>query len=104
MVQIETTGMADPSPVLQTFYASQRVVDTCKVDGVITVVDARNVLQHLNSDAESVGATVNESVQQIAFADRIILNKMDLVNSSKVREVMSAIRGINKVAKVRAPT
>eukprot|EP00038_Savillea_parva_P007288 m.169067 g.169067 ORF g.169067 m.169067 type:complete len:508 (+) comp13048_c0_seq1:75-1598(+) len=99
-ILIETTGMADPSPVLQTFVASQRCMEHCVVDGVITVVDTRNVLQHLKADKERVDAEVNESVLQIAFADRIILNKMDLVNSQEAQEVVREVRKINRASKV----
>lgn len=67
IIQIETTGMADPSPVLQTFYASDTVGQFCDIDGVITVVDCKNLLQHLQNDAKSHGAVVNESVQQVIY-------------------------------------
>ena len=69
---LETTGMADPSPVLQTFFASQRVMKNCTIDGVITLVDCKNLMRHLRPDpALADGAAgdgkeqpVNESVQQ----------------------------------------
>jgi len=99
-IMIETTGMADPSPVLQTFVASEQCQDSCVVDGVLTVVDSRNILQHLTNDDERKDAEVNESVRQIAFADRIILNKMDLVTPVEAQRVMRAIRKINRASKV----
>jgi G3E family GTPase len=98
-IMIETTGMADPSPVLQTFVASPRCMERCVVDGVITVVDSRNILQHLESAAR-VESDVNESVVQIAFADRIILNKMDLVTPQEAQKVIRAVRKINRASKV----
>lgn len=102
-IMIETTGMADPSPVLQTFVASERCTMNCVVDGVITVVDSRNILQHLDGSVKRKEAEVNESVVQIAFADRIILNKMDLVTSQEAQAVMRAVRKVNRASKVRWP-
>ena len=72
---LETTGMADPSPVLQTFFASTRVMKNCTIDGVITVVDCKNLMKHLRVDpglADKEGGAkkdakdqpINESVQQ----------------------------------------
>jgi len=85
-VIIETTGMAVPAPVAQTFFAdsfcSEKVVDNdisskYVLDGIITVVDAVHIMQHL--DEKKPDGAVNECVEQIAFADRVILNKCDLL-------------------------
>eukprot|EP00903_Cladosiphon_okamuranus_P021309 g19580.t1 len=76
-VLIETTGMADPAPVAQTFFVDDDVKEQYRLDGIVTVVDAAHVEQHL--DEEKPEGVENESVEQIAFADRIILNKVDLV-------------------------
>ena len=79
-VLIETTGMADPAPVAQTFFVDDDVKAQYRLDGIITVVDAAHIEQHL--DKEVAEGAENESVEQIAFADRIILNKCDLVGKS----------------------
>ena len=77
-VLIETTGMADPAPVAQTFFVDADVQDKYRLDGIVTVVDAAHVEQHL--DEEKPEGACNESLEQMAFADRIILNKIDLLD------------------------
>jgi len=76
-VLIETTGMADPAPVAQTFFVDEDIKDKYFLDGIVTVCDAKHLEQHLDEDKPE-GAE-NESVEQIAFADRIVLNKLDLL-------------------------
>ena len=97
-VLIETTGLADPAPVAQTFFVDDKVVERYKLDGIITVVDAKHIIQHL--DEEKPEGIENESVEQLAFADRIILNKIDLVSESEIREVESRIKSINNFAPI----
>ncbi|KUF83595.1 COBW domain-containing protein 1 [Phytophthora nicotianae] len=93
---IETTGMADPGPVVQTFFAEPLVAATCELDGIITVVDAKHILQHLRPG----NGVEYECEEQIAFADRVLLNKTDLVNSTELKEVHSRIRDINSAVSV----
>lgn len=76
-VIIETTGMADPQPIIAVFTTTD-VGTALHLDGVVTMVDAKNVERHLDDDKIKPGA-VNEALQQIAYADRVILNKTDLV-------------------------
>jgi G3E family GTPase len=96
-VVIETTGMADPSPVAQTFYADEIVQESYRLDGIVTVVDAKHVEQHL-AEEKAKGA-INETVQQLAFADRIILNKVDLVpDEAALQQIEDRIRTINRFA------
>merc|ERR1712183_204299 len=95
-VLIETTGMADPAPVAQTFFADEDIQADFELDGIITVVDAKHILLHL--DEEKPEGVENESNEQIAFADRIILNKMDLVTPEEVEEIQTKIRDINNNA------
>lgn len=97
-VIIETTGLADPAPVAQTFFADERVSDKYNLDGIITVVDAKHIVQHL--DEEKPEGIENESVEQLAFADRIMLNKTDLVNEEEINEVESRIKSINGFAPI----
>merc|ERR1719461_2399619 len=76
-VIIETTGLADPAPVAQTFFVDEDVREQYKLDGIITVVDAKNITTHL--DEEKPEGVENEAVEQLAFADRVLLNKTDLL-------------------------
>lgn len=92
-VLIETTGLADPAPVAQTFFADDFVQQHLRLDGILTVVDAMHVIQHL--DEEKPEGVENEAVEQIAFADRILLNKCDLVDEAGLEEVEKRIRAIN---------
>ena len=84
---IETTGLADPAPVAQTFFVDEKVTQRYTLDGIITVVDAKHIIQHL--DDEKPEDIENESVEQLAFADRIMLNKIDLVTDEELKEVES---------------
>lgn len=98
-VIIETTGLADPAPVLQTFFVDKDIQSMYKLDGVCTVVDAKHIMQHL--DEEKPDGVENEAVEQVAFADRILLNKTDLVASPDELDVIEArLRAINTQAPV----
>jgi len=97
-VLIETTGLADPAPVAQTFFVDERVTERYYLDGIVTVVDAKHIIQHL--DEEKPEGIENESVEQLAFADRIILNKIDLVDEDGLAEVESRIKSINAFAPI----
>ena len=87
---VETTGLADPAPVAQTFFVDENVGKKAKLDAVVTVADAMWLRDRLR-DAP-------EAKNQIAFADVILLNKTDLVSESELREVEARIRGINPYA------
>ncbi len=87
---VETTGLADPAPVAQTFFVDQDVAEAARLDAVVTVADAKWLSQRLK-DAP-------EAKSQIAFADVILLNKTDLVSPDELREVEARIRGINPYA------
>lgn len=89
---IETTGMADPSPVAQTFFMDEDLQRHYFLDAILTVVDAFHIGKNLK--------TVRETQDQIGFADVIILNKTDLVASAELGEAEKLIRGINGVAKL----
>merc|ERR1719331_2919668 len=97
-VIIETTGLADPAPVAQTFFVDDGVAAMYKLDGIITVVDAKHILEHLNE--EKPEGVENESVEQVAFADRIVLNKIDLVNEAELAEVEKQIKAINSTCDI----
>ncbi|AKR48709.1 MULTISPECIES: CobW family GTP-binding protein [Acetobacter] len=89
---VETTGLADPAPVAQTFFADEDVRAKTKLDAVVTVVDASNFLSTLKDSPEAH--------EQVAFADVIILNKTDLVDAAELKTVEDAIRKINAVAPI----
>jgi G3E family GTPase len=95
-ILIETTGLADPSPVAQTFFADEEMKALLRLDAIVTVVDAKHVMLHLD-DVKSDGVT-NEAVEQIAFADRIVMNKTDLVTSEQLHAVTARVRAINAMA------
>jgi G3E family GTPase len=89
---VETTGLADPAPVAQTFFMDENVGRKTKLDAVVTVADAKWLQERL-TDAP-------EAKSQIAFADVILLNKTDLVAADELSELEARIRGINPYAKV----
>ncbi len=93
---VETTGLADPAPVAQTFFVDQDVGDATRLDAVVTVTDAKWLKDRLK-DAP-------EAKNQIAFADVIVLNKTDLVTAEELADVEAAIRAINPYAKRSAPS
>ncbi|KAK7241760.1 cobalamin synthase [Aureococcus anophagefferens] len=96
---IETTGMADPAPVAQTFFVDEAVGAFARLDGIVTLVDAKHVEQHL--DEEKPEGAENEAVEQVAFADRLVLNKTDLVpDEAALRRVEGRLRAINKFAPI----
>ncbi|EHC18016.1 CobW family GTP-binding protein [Fischerella thermalis] len=88
---IETTGLADPAPVIQTFFVDEDMRQQLELDAVVTVVDAKHIWQHWEAD---------EAQEQIAFADVILLNKTDLVTSDVLDELERRIRGMNAMAKI----
>jgi G3E family GTPase len=95
-ILVETTGLADPAPVAQTFFVDQDVADKTRLDAVVTVADAKFLKDRLR-DAP-------EAKNQIAFADVIILNKTDLVSPAELKDVEMRIRAINPYAKLHRAT
>ncbi|MFJ8259635.1 CobW family GTP-binding protein [Peribacillus asahii] len=90
-VLIETTGLADPAPVAQTFFMDELLSETFEVDSIITVVDCKHVTKHLDYH--------DEAQEQIAFADVIILNKTDLISEENLQELEGRIIQMNPTAK-----
>lgn len=97
-VVIETTGLANPAPIIQTFYLEPDLQDSCRLDGVVTLVDAKHVELHL-ADVRQEGI-VNEALEQVAFADRIILNKTDLSTPQQLDALEGRLRSINGLASI----
>ena len=91
-IMIETTGMADPGPVAQTFFLDDDFKQQFMLDAIVTVVDARHIEQHLDQ--------MDEPGEQVAFADVILLNKTDLVTPAELERIERRVRAINATAKV----
>lgn len=90
---IETTGMADPAPVIQTFYAKPEVEAWAYVDACITVCDATQIKERLEEDREE--GCENEAVEQVCFSDKVLLNKIDLATPEMLAEAEKKIREFN---------
>jgi G3E family GTPase len=91
-VLVETTGLADPGPVAQTFFVDDEVREQFALDGIVTLVDAKHVAMHLGDS--------DECRQQIAFADVLVLNKTDLVTAGELAALESRVRAMNAMARV----
>jgi G3E family GTPase len=95
-VLIETTGLADPGPVAQTFFADDEVRASTRLDGIVTVVDAKHAAVQLGRS--------REVTEQIAFADVVLLNKADLAPSGELDRLEERIREMNAATKVYRTT
>jgi G3E family GTPase len=91
-ILIETTGLADPAPVAQTFFADEDVASKTKLDSIVTVVDAKHLPLSLKDS--------KEAEDQIAFADVVLLNKADLVRGEDLAHIETSICSINRYAKI----
>jgi len=95
-VLVETTGLADPGPVVQTFFMDDDMKEQFFVDAIVTVVDAKHILLHLDDS--------DEALEQVAFADVLLLNKCDLVDTAALDTLERRLRGINALAKIYRTT
>lgn len=91
-VMIETTGLADPAPIIRSFVLEESLATRLQLDAIVTVVDSRHIM------AQLAGGQARE---QVAFADVILLNKTDLVSESEIEEVALSVRGLNPFARIR---
>jgi len=91
-ILIETTGLADPGPVAQTFFMDDEMKEKLRLDAIVTVVDSRHVAGHLDDSSECQ--------EQIAFADVILLNKTDLVSAADLQALEQRVRGMNPMARI----
>jgi G3E family GTPase len=95
-ILIETTGLADPGPVVQTFFVDEDIREKTFVNGVVTVVDAHHIARHMED--------THEAEEQVAFADVILLNKCDLASPESLDELEGRIRAVNALAKIHRTT
>jgi G3E family GTPase len=91
-IMIETTGLADPGPVAQTFFVDDEMKTKMALDGIVTVVDAKHIWQHIDDS--------DEAKEQVAFADVILLNKTDLVPAAELDRLEARIRTMNPAARI----
>ncbi|MBA0826782.1 hypothetical protein Goarm_011604, partial [Gossypium armourianum] len=98
-IVIETTGLAKPAPVIETFCSDELVSRYVKLDGVVTLVDSKHAMKHLNEVKPRF--VVNEAVEQVAYADRIIMNKIDLVTEGDLEKLTDKIKHINSIAQIK---
>eukprot|EP01062_Namystynia_karyoxenos_P019316 TRINITY_DN17253_c0_g1_i1.p1 TRINITY_DN17253_c0_g1~~TRINITY_DN17253_c0_g1_i1.p1 ORF type:complete len:901 (+),score=293.26 TRINITY_DN17253_c0_g1_i1:70-2703(+) len=104
-VLVETTGMADPVPIVRTFVQTPAINERFRLDGVVTLADAKNLAGRLAEDGPSPASPsqdedkVDEAFQQIMFADRLVLNKIDLVTGSEAVAALQSLRSINRSAR-----
>merc|ERR1712057_121450 len=90
---IETTGLADPAPVAQTFFVDDEVKELCRLDSIVTFIDSKFTAQHL--DEEKPEGVENEAHEQVAFADVLVLNKTDLVSKDELEATKKKLNSIN---------
>ncbi|MCY4020142.1 MAG: GTP-binding protein [Chloroflexi bacterium] len=91
-IMVETTGMADPGPVAQTFYVDDDMQQKLHLDAIVTLVDAKHIWEHIDDS--------DEAKEQVAFADVILLNKIDLVDPEDLERLEARIKSMNSMAKI----
>lgn len=100
-ILIETSGMADPYPVAQSFFIDgDSLGDDVQLDAIVTMVDAKNVIQHL--DDSNLDGRDNQAINQLICADRVVVNKVDLVDAEHINELSGRIRRLNTTAEIVA--
>ncbi|CAG8679015.1 11858_t:CDS:2, partial [Funneliformis caledonium] len=97
-ILLETTGLADPGPIASMFWLDDELGSDLYLDGIITLVDAKYIQQYLSEKKKD--GSINEAIRQVAIADRIIINKTDLVTPSTLDIVQEQIRLINSAANI----
>ena len=97
-ILIETSGLADPMPVAAAFFADDAVLDEVALDAIVTLIDSKHIEQHL--DEVRYDGISSQAVDQIVSADRIILNKVDLVDGATVERIEGRIRKLNQRSEI----
>jgi len=97
-ILLETTGLADPAPIVYTVQTNPKMSDNYRIDSIVCLADCKHLAAHL--DEVKPENAVNEALQQVAFADKILLNKIDLVSPEEKKALEDRLRTINKFATV----
>uniref|UniRef100_A0A6U1ZV79 CobW C-terminal domain-containing protein n=1 Tax=Pseudictyota dubia TaxID=2749911 RepID=A0A6U1ZV79_9STRA len=95
---LETTGLADPAPIVYTIQTNPKMSDNYRIDSIVCLADAKHINMHL--DEKKPDGAVNEAQHQVAFADKILLNKVDLVTEDEKNKLKARLNGLNKFATV----
>lgn len=95
-ILVETSGLADPNPVAATFFIDDDIARQVNLDGIVTLIDAKHIGGHL--DDPHLDGIDNQAVDQIMAADRIIINKIDLVGEPEIEKLETRMRGLNATA------
>lgn len=97
-ILLETTGLADPAPIVYTIQTNPKMSDNYRIDSIVCLADCKHLNLHL--DEKKPEGSVNEALQQVAFSDKILLNKIDLVTEEEKSKLKDRLRSINKFATV----
>jgi len=97
-ILLETTGLADPAPIIYTVQTNPKISEHYRIDSIVCLADCKHIIQHL--DEVKPDNAVNEAQQQVAFADKILLNKIDLVSEEEKKIVIERLASLNKFAEV----
>ncbi|KAL7534575.1 hypothetical protein ACHAXR_007105 [Thalassiosira sp. AJA248-18] len=97
-ILLETTGLADPAPIVYTVQTNPKMSDNYRIDSIVCLADCKHLGAHL--DEKKPDGSINEALQQVAFADKILLNKIDLVTPEEKKALEDRLRTINKFATV----
>ncbi|KAI7896833.1 CobW/HypB/UreG, nucleotide-binding domain-containing protein [Mucor mucedo] len=95
-ILLETSGLADPGPIASMFWLDDGLGSEIYLDGIVTLIDAKNIKDHINEKKEDV--MINEALKQVAIADRIVINKKDLLNEQELEQLKEDLSSINTVA------
>mmetsp|Transcript_1983 Transcript_1983/g.2961 ORF Transcript_1983/g.2961 Transcript_1983/m.2961 type:complete len:344 (-) Transcript_1983:1028-2059(-) len=97
-ILLETTGLADPAPIVYTIQTNPKISEHYRIDSIVCLADCKHITQHL--DEVKPDGSVNEALQQVAFADKILLNKVDLVTQAEKDTLKTRLTTINKFATI----
>ena len=96
------TGLADPAPLIQSLYMDIECSSKLRLDSVITVVDSKHFMNHCNTKNinKSAHGGISEAIIQVSFADRILINKIDLISDEILKVIIDKIKSINSIATI----
>lgn len=97
-ILLETTGLADPAPIVYTVQTNPKISENYRIDSIICLADCKHLLQHL--DEKKPDGSINEALQQVAFSDKILLNKVDLVTEAEKDSLKKRLNRINNFATI----